>query len=240
MATDSAYVVDYSQSDSLFLHGDSLMMMTDSIYKDIKAYYNVRFFRNDMQGVCDSMNYVQRDSVLYLLGNPVIWNGENQVLGDRIDIHLNDTAIDMAHVRDYALAIQSRQKDGQYNQISGRDMKIYFDENKLKHLLVDGNAESLYYLVEGDSIGSIIGLNRTESAFLSMDFVDDELAKLKLWPTTKAVVTPLSLLTPTEAVLKGFMWLDYLRPKYNMDIFRRNERSAEDSGVKAPRKFKRE
>lgn len=240
MATDSAYVVDYSQSDSLFLHGDSLMMMTDSIYKDIKAYYNVRFFRNDMQGVCDSMNYVQRDSVLYLLGNPVIWNGENQVLGDRIDIHLNDTAIDMAHVRDYALAIQSRQKDGQYNQISGRDMKIYFDENKLKHLLVDGNAESLYYLVEGDSIGSIIGLNRTESAYLSMDFENDELAKLKLWPTTKAVVTPLSLLTPTEAVLKGFMWLDYLRPKYNMDIFRRNERSAEDSGVKAPRKFKRE
>ncbi len=241
MATDSAYVVDYSQSDSLFLHGDTLVMMTDSIFKDIRAFYNVRFFRNDMQGVCDSMNFVQRDSVLYLIGSPVIWNETNQVLGERIDIHLNDSTIEMAHVRDYALAIQAREKEGQYNQISGRDMKIYFDEeSNLKHLLVDGNAESLYYLVEGDSIGSMIGLNKTESAYLSMDFKDNELDKLKLWSSTKAVVTPLSLLGPDDSVLKGFMWLDYLRPKYNMDIFRRNDRKAADSEVKAPRKFKRE
>lgn len=240
MATDSAYVIDYSQSDSLFLHGDTLVMMTDSIYKDIKAYYNVRFFREDMQGVCDSMSFVQRDSVLHLIGNPVIWNESNQVLGERIDIHLNDTSIEMAHVMEYALAIQSREKDNQYNQISGRDMKIYFENNDLKHLLVDGSAESLYYLVEGDSIGSIIGLNKTESAYLSMDFKDNELEKLKLWSSTNAVVTPLSLLSPNESVLRGFMWLDYLRPKHKMDIFRRNDREAADSEVKAPRRFKRE
>ncbi len=240
MATDSAYVVDYSQSDSLFLHGDTLKMITDSIYKDIKAYFNVRFFREDMQGLCDSMNYVQRDSILYLIGNPVIWNEGNQVLGDRIDIHLNDTTIDMAHVRDYALAIQSREKEGQYNQISGRDMKIYFDENKLRHLLVDGSAESLYYLVEGDSVGTIIGLNKTESAYLSMDFKNNEMEKLKLWSTTQAVTTPLSLLTPDQSTLKGFMWLDYLRPKNRWDIFRSNSRKAVDSEIKAPRKFQRE
>ncbi len=240
MATDSAYVIDYSQSDSLFLHGDTLKMLTDSIYKDIKAYYNVRFYREDMQGVCDSMSFVQRDSTLYLLGDPVLWNDENQVLGERIDVRLNDTTIEMAHVREYALAIQSREKDGQYNQISGRDMKIYFDNGELRHLLVDGNAESLYYLVEGDSIGSIIGLNKTESAYLSMDFRDSELEKLKLWSATQAVTTPLSLLGADDSTLKGFMWLDYLRPMHKGDIFRRNERKAIDSEVKAPRKFKRE
>ncbi len=240
MATDSAYVIDYSQSDSLFLHGDTLQMFTDSIYKDIKAFYNVRFFRDDMQGVSDSLSFVQRDSTLYLLGNPVLWNDENQVLGERIDIHFNDSTIDMAHVREYALAIQSREKDGQYNQISGRDMKIYFDKGELRHLLVDGNAESLYYLVEGDSIGSIIGLNKTESAYLSMDFRNNELEKLKLWSATQAVTTPLSLLQAGESTLKGFMWLDYLRPKHKMDIFRRNERTGADSDVKAPRRFKRE
>lgn len=240
MATDSAYVVDYSQSDSLFLHGDTLEMFTDSIYKDIKAYYNVRFFREDMQGLCDSMSFVQRDSILYLYGSPVIWNEENQVLGERIDIHLNDSTIDMAHVREYALAIQSRQKEGQYNQISGRDMKIYFTEGDLRHLLVDGSAESLYYLVESDSVGTIIGLNKTESPYLSMDFKDSELEKLKLWSATKAVTTPLTLLGPDDSTLKGFMWLDYLRPMHKMDIFRRNERKKADSEVVAPRKFKRE
>ncbi|NLD19736.1 MAG: hypothetical protein GX663_05740 [Clostridiales bacterium] len=182
------------------------MMMTDSIYKDIKAYYNVRFFRNDMQGVCDSMNYVQRDSILYMLGNPVIWNEGNQVLGEQIDIYLNDSTIEKAHIHDYALAIQDRQENAQYNQISGRDMKIFFEEGELRHLLVEGNAESLYYIVENDSTGVILGLNKTESAYLTMGFKDDELEKLKLWPSVQASTTPLSLLQlgiPSSRALCG-------------------------------------
>lgn len=240
MATDSAYAIDYSQSDSLFLHGDTLKMLTDSIYKDIKAYYNVRFYREDMQGVCDSMNYVQRDSILYLMGNPVIWNESNQILGNRIDVYMNDSTVDKAHVRDYALAIQDRQTAGQYNQISGRDLTAFFEEGELRHVLVEGNAESLYYLVEEDSARTIIGLNKTESAYLSMDFLDDELQKLKLWSSTKAVTTPLSQLKADESKLKGFMWLDYLRPMHKMDIFRRNERQGPDSEVVAPRRFLRD
>jgi len=240
MATDSAYAIDYSQSDSLFLHGDTLKMFTDSIYKEIKAYYNVRFYREDIQGVCDSMNYVQKDSVLYLLGNPVIWNKSNQILGNRIDIYLNDSTIDKAHVRDYALAIQDREMTGQYNQISGRDLKAFFAEGELRHVLVEGNAESLYYLVEEDSAHTVIGLNKTESAYLSMDFLDDELQKLKLWSSTKAVTTPLSQLKQEESKLKGFIWLDYLRPLHKMDIFRRNERQGSDSEVQAPRRFSRD
>ncbi len=240
MATDSAYAIDYSQRDSLFLHGDTLKMITDSIYKDIKAYYNVRFYREDMQGVCDSMNYVQKDSILYLLGNPVIWNNSNQILGNQIDVYMNDSTVDKAHVRDYALAIQDRQTAGQYNQISGRDLKAFFEEEELRHVLVEGNAESLYYLVEEDSARTIIGLNKTESAYLSMDFLDDELQKLKLWSSTKAVTTPLSRLKSEESKLKGFMWLDYLRPMHRMDIFRRNERQGPDSEVVAPRRFSRD
>lgn len=240
MATDSAYAIDYSQSDSLFLHGDTLKMLTDSIYKDIKAYYNVRFYREDMQGVCDSMNYVQKDSILYLMGNPVIWNKSNQILGNRIDVYMNDSTVDKAHVRDYALAIQDRQTAGQYNQISGRDLKAFFEEEELRHVLVEGNAESLYYLVEEDSARTIIGLNKTESAYLSMDFLADELQKLKLWSSTKAITTPLSQLKSEESKLKGFMWLDYLRPMHRMDIFRRNERQGPDSEVVAPRRFSRD
>ena len=240
MATDSAYAIDYSQKDSLFLHGDTLKMIADSTYKNIYAYYNVRFYRNDIQGVCDSMSFVQRDSLLSLHGNPVIWNEGNQILGNRIDIYLNDSTIEKAHVRDYALAIQDRQVTGQYNQISGRDLKAFFTEGELRHVLVEGNAESLYYLVEEDSARTVIGLNKTESAYLSMDFMNDELEKLKLWSSTQALTTPLSQLKPEESKLKGFMWLDYLRPLHKMDIFRRNERQGADSEVQAPRRFSRD
>lgn len=73
-----------------------------------------------------------------------------------------------------------------------------------------------------------------------MDFMNDELEKLKLWSSTQAVTTPLSQLKPEESKLKGFMWLDYLRPLHKMDIFRRNERRGADSEVQAPRRFSRD
>ena len=119
-------------------------------------------------------------------------------------------------------------------------MKAFFEENELRHVLVEGNAESLYYLMEEDSVQTVIGLNKTESAYLSMDFRDDEMQKLKLWSATKAVTTPLSQLNADESKLKGFMWLDYLRPRHRMDIFRRNERQGPDSEVQAPRRFSRD
>ncbi len=238
MATDSAFAIDYSQTDSLFLHGDTLKMITDSVFKEVKAYYNVRFYRNDVQGVCDSMSYIQRDSMLYMTGNPVIWNNNSQILGNRIDIHLNDSTVEKAHIKEYALAIQDRQKEAQYNQVSGREMTAYFIDNEVRHVLVEGNAESLYYITEEDS--TVIGLNKTESAYLAMDILNDEIQKIKLWASTNAVTTPLSQLKPEESKLKGFMWLNYLRPKNRFDIFRRNEKEETDAQVAPPRRFSRE
>ncbi len=237
LATDSAFVVDYSQQDSLFLHGDTLVMITDSVYRDIKAYYKVRFYRSDLQGVSDSVHYSSRDSMIYMRGDPVIWNEGNQILGNEIDIHLNDSTIEKAHVRDYALAIQDRREDRQFNQLSGRDMVAFFKEGELYHVLVEGNAESLYYLVEQDS--TIIGLNRTESPYLSMDFEDEQLKKLKVWPDGKGETTPLSLLNPEASRLKGFVWLDYLRPLGPSDIFRDNQRRSSEI-TEPQRRFRRE
>ncbi len=237
MATDSAYVIEYSQKDSLFLHGDTLRLMPDSIYKDIHAYYNVRFYRTDIQGVCDSMTYSQRDSVLYMIDNPVIWNKSNQVFGNIIEIHMNDSTVDKAIVKDYAFAIQDRQNDEQYNQISGKQLTASFDNNELRYVLVEGSAESIYYLVEEDN--TMIGMNRTQSPYLSIDIMDDEVQKIKFWPATTATTTPLSQLKTGDEKLKGFIWLHYLRPINKNDIFRSNSRQKEDAPI-PPRKFLRE
>jgi len=227
-ATDSAFAIDYSQQESLFVHGDTLEMETDSVYRDIKAYHEVRFYRSDLQGVCDSMHYASRDSMVYMIGEP----------GNQIDIYLNDSTIEKAIIKDYALAVQDRGKDQQYNQLSGRDMTAFFRQGDLYHVLVEGNAESLYYLVEEDS--TIIGLNKTESAYLSMDIENEQIKKLKLWSSTTAVTTPLPQLKPEDSRMKGFVWLDYLRPTGPNDIFRSNERRSSEATEPRQRRFERE
>ena len=238
LATDSAFVVDYSQLDSLFLHGDTLIMSTDSIFRNVKAFHNVRFWRSDIQGVSDSLHYSSRDSMIYMLGNPVVWNESNQILGYQINVYLNDSTVDKAHIIDYALAIQDRGVKDQYNQLSGREMTAFFNNGELYNVLVEGNAMSLYYLVEDD--GTVIGLNKTESPYLSMDIEEDKLQKLKLWPATTAVTTPLPQLLPEQKRLEGFVWLDYLRPLNSFDIFRRNIREIGDVDEQPQRRFERE
>ena len=238
LATDSAFVVDYSQLDSLFLHGDTLIMSTDSIYRNVKAFHNVRFWRSDIQGVSDSLHYSSRDSMIYMIGNPVVWNESNQILGYQINVYLNDSTVDKAHIIDYALAIQDRGIEDQYNQLSGREMTAFFNNGELYNVLVEGNAMSLYYLVEDD--GTVIGLNKTESPYLSMDIEEEKLQKLKLWPATTAVTTPLPQLLPEQKRLEGFVWLDYLRPLNSFDIFRRNIREIGDVNEQPQRRFERE
>ncbi len=237
LATDSAYAIDFSQQDSLFVHGDTLMMITDSIYRDIKAFYQVRVYRSDLQAISDSIHYSSRDSMIYMRGNPVIWNENNQILGEMIDIYLNDSTVEKAHVRDYALAIQDRREEKQYNQLSGKDMTAFFRDGAIYHVLVEGSVESLYYVVEQDS--TIIGLNRMESPYFSIDIENEQITKLKGWSTVKGSTTPLSLLKPEELTLKGFTWLDYLRPTGPDDIFRDNQRKGSDM-VEPPKRFKRE
>ncbi len=237
LATDSAYVVDFSQQDSLFLHGDTLMMSTDSIYRDIKAFYDVRIYRSDLQAISDSVHYSSRDSMIYMRGDPVIWNESNQILGNEIDIFLNDSTIEKAHVKDYAFAIQNRRTEEQFNQLKGRDLKAYFRDGEIYHVLVEGSVESLYYVVEQDS--TIIGLNRMESPYFYMDIENDQVTKMKWWATSKGATTPLSLLKPEEIRLEGFVWLDYLRPIGPTDIFRDNQRRSSEM-VEPPRRFQRE
>ncbi|HHT35491.1 MAG: OstA-like protein [Proteiniphilum sp.] len=238
LATDSAFAIDYSQEESMFIHGDTLVMKTDSTFRDIRAYYGVRFYRSDIQGLCDSLHYSSRDTMVYLTGDPVLWNENNQILGDRIDLLLNDSTLEKAFIRDYAFAIQDRRTGDQYNQLSGRDMTASFRGGELYHLLVEGNAQSLYYLMQRDS--TIIGLNKTESPYLSMDIEKNQIKRLKLWPSTTAVTTPLPQLSEGDARLEGFVWLDYLRPTGPGDIFRSNARRASEASEQRPRRFQRE
>lgn len=230
MATKRARAIEFSQGDSLFIHADTLKLISqkvspDTIYREIKGYYGVRFFRTDLQGVCDSLQFNTRDSILHLYRNPVLWNENNQILGDTITVFFNDSTIDWSHVRPNAFAVQ--QIDSiHFNQVKGRDMKAYFENKDIKHVLVEGNAESIFYPEEKDK--TMIGLNKTESSYLSMDFLARKIQRIKIWPKPVGKMTPIPDILPGSDKLTGFVWLDYLRPIDKDDVFRKVERKGGD------------
>jgi len=216
--TDSACAIEYSQGDTLFLYADTLEMVTiDSTSRILHGFMGARFYRFDLQGICDSFRFDTKDSVLYMYGNPVLWNEEQQLFGDSIIIYMSDSTVDYVHVPTSAFVVQEIEP-GYYNQLGGNDLKAYFIGRQIDYIDIDGNAESIFYPVEQDS--SLLGLNYTQSSYLSIWFIEGKLDKLKIWPNPTGKMIPIPDLTPEQKTLKKFAWYDDLRPVDRYDIFR--------------------
>lgn len=232
-ATDSARVIEYSGVDSLFLHADTLRSYNDSVSRILQAYHGVRFFRNASQGVCDSLVYITSDSVLYMMQEPILWNENYQIYGDTIKVFMNDSTIERAHIPHFAFATQ--QKDSSYfDQLSGKDLKAYFDNGLLRKIDVSGNVQTIFYPEERDS--TLIGLNKAESSFMTIFLKDQKMEKLIMWPAAQGVLTPIIQIRQDMLFLPRFFWYDYIRPKDKWDIYRKIEKRKEDS-IKKTRRF---
>ena len=229
-ATDSALVIEYSGVDTLFLHADTLKSYNDTLSRVLEAYHGVRFYRNESQGVCDSMVYWVADSLLTMFDNPILWNENYQIFGDTIKIYMNDGTIDWAHIPTNAFA--SEQKDSLFfNQLSGKELKAFFQNGELKQVDMSGNVETIYYPQERDS--TYIGLNSAIGGFLTMFLKDRTLDKMILYPQPKGVLTPVAFIKPDMLFLPRYQWFDYLRPVNKADVFRRVVMRQEDAEAAA-------
>lgn len=175
-----------------------------------KAIGRARFFRQDLQGVADTIIYQEYDSMLYLIRKPIVWNEDKQIYGEQIDVHFNDSTVDKAVVPRNGFMAESIGEDF-YNQLAGKKMVAYFENSELTRLEVEGNVETIFLPQENDSTYN--KLVNVESSYLTMDMKDRVLSKLKFWPETTGTMTPLFLVKKTQMYLNGFRWYDALRPR---------------------------
>lgn len=195
---------------------DSLGMepfVPDSIPVDFHvalAYHRARFFRQDMQGVADSIVVLEKDSMLYLFRKPIIWSEERQVTGNRIDVHFNDSTTDWAYLPEYGLMSEHVDEDF-YNQIYGKEIMAYFKDQGLRRLSVSGNVETIFLPQEEDS--TFNRLVNAESSYMEVYLDSNKLDWLKMWPEVSGTVTPLFLIKRQQMYLQKFKWWNIIRPE---------------------------
>lgn len=224
-ATRRAIAIDYSQGDSMFIHGDTLRLLsrypdTDSVYRIVQAYRKVRIYREDVQAVCDSLEFNSLDSCMTMFFDPVVWNGPQQVLGEVIRVYLNDSTVEWAHVENQALIVEQVDTN-QFNQIGGRDVKAYFVNGNIDRSDVTGNVMVVYYYTEeGDSVA--YGMNTTECSHLIAFMKERQVDKLYIKDQSNGVFYPITQVPPGKDKLSNFAWLNKLRPlsKYDIMIWR--------------------
>ncbi len=117
--------------DTLFLSADTLVSIENKIPKKkrLLAYHTVKIFKNDMQGIADSLAYISSDSTLFFYHDPVLWTDENQMTADSIHMLLKQKRIHRIYMVSNSFVVSIDSLDD-YNQIKGRRMTTYFENTK--------------------------------------------------------------------------------------------------------------
>lgn len=276
-ATDSAMLIQYSESDSLFLHADILKTLPDTtksangklplkqvvntpdtlasdslktILKEtaianadtlhaelingpvtqdttsskkeqepriVLAYNKVRFFREDMQGKCDSLVYWSKDSTIQLFTEPVIWSKNNQISAQYIEMINRTKDPDEIHMKEDAFIIGMEDDSIRFNQIKGKNMIGYVRKNELYKIDVNGNGQSNYYAYDKKGL---IGLNKAESSNIIIYMNKGKVSRIALIKSPDGELKPIAEIEEGDKKLPGFNWQQEIRPKSKLDIFR--------------------
>lgn len=227
---------DTSTADSISLPLASDTIPTepaDSTYRIIKGFHKVRMYRSDVQAVCDSLVFSTLDSCITMYYDPIIWNGGQQVLGEKILIYLNDSTIDWVHIQNQALLVEQLDT-AHFNQISGREIKAYFKNGEIDYADVIGNVLVAYYYQE-DEGQELTGLNTTQASHLTAYMVDRQMEKLLITNKSNGVFYPILQIPPDKMKLPTFGWFSKLRPLSPFDILIWRGKNSEDKLKKTNR-----
>jgi lipopolysaccharide export system protein LptA len=205
-------------NDSLFLHADTLLSVFDSTqtHRTLFAYHKVKFFKNDMQGKCDSLVYTFQDSLIRLFNDPILWSDENQLSAEYIEIKMHDGKAEQLEMKNMAFII-SQEDTTKFNQIKGKNMTGYFENNQLSFVDVREDGQTVYYVKEDN--GNYIGVNKAESDNIRIYLEDKAVKKITFLKKTKATLYPLDQAKEDELRLNGFNWRSTIRPKNIEEIF---------------------
>ncbi|HTP80734.1 MAG TPA: OstA-like protein [Bacteroidota bacterium] len=182
------------------------MEMFQDTSQTFVAIDSVLMARGDLSARCGRATYLRRDGVIVLQYLPVVWHAENQISGDSIAIHLSDRRLRDVYVRGRAMAISRADSvlKNRFDQLTGRELTMYFAFGKIDHIDVERNATSLYYLFDNITPN---GANKSSGDRIAIEFLLGKIDRIKVVGGVQGQYFPENMLAKRE-------------PDYNLDGFR--------------------
>lgn len=259
LATDSAIAADLSRKgQEMYFHADTIKVFSyyrstdepyeyvkdrklpkgyvqDSLYRVLRGEGKVRSWSKDVQAVCDTLIYHEKNRVVTMLRDPIVWNENRQILGEEIIVYLsedekkpkntaagnrkeeNGMKLDSIHVNSQALVCEQvlRGDTLHFNQVAAQQMRSYFRDGEIYMNTCKGNVCIVNYPLEKDSV--ILYQNYTETAALRMTLEKKKLQRI--WaPAATGCLYPLGLAPRDRTYLENFAWFSDIRPVDQNDL----------------------
>ena len=203
------------EEDTLYLCADTFVATENEPNQNgidnatVRAYHNVKLYKEDFQGKADSMVYQGEDSTIHFYGDPTFWSHASQLTADSVKILLQDKAFSEMHMDTHAF-VASEDAAGNYNQLQGRSMIAYFKENKIDAIAIDGNAESIYFVI--DDHGQLRGMNHLKCSQIDINIEEESIAGITFRHKPVGAFYPPHKIVEGVTKLKHFNWRSGERP----------------------------
>ncbi len=222
--TKRAVAITVRDGDSIYVHADTLRVTGKPDHRILKGFYRARMFKpgkvgdDPTSGKCDSIYVNEKRGITKLLRNPVLWSGENQMIGDTIHI-LSDTItdkLDTLKVFNNAFLVQ---KDSMgFNQVKGERLIGLFTNNELDTVNINKNAQVIYYSRNDNE--ELVGINITVSSSIQMYLEEQQITGIRFIKKADGKVYPPSMLPENARLLPGFQWRGEERLYSVEDLFK--------------------
>jgi len=230
--TKRAVAVNLVENDSVYIHGQKLMVTGKEGERILRAFKNVRFYKTDMSGKCDSIHSNSKTALTKLIGNPILWNGDNQITGDLM--HLigdNKTRkIDSLKVLNNTFVLSKDTLGTGFNQVKGLNLFGKFRDGKLHDVDVIKNTEVIYYM--RNDAHELIGINKNVSSKINMILENNAIETITFFNKVDGDIFPEDELPENARKLRGMNWRGDERIKSKDDIFTAEENEMNEKLIK--------
>ncbi|WP_312088665.1 OstA-like protein [Chryseobacterium sp.] len=221
MMTKSPYAVKILEKDSIYFAAEKILSYQRPDSADIKkkknflrAFRKARVYKSNAQGRADSIAFNETDGVLHMFRDPILWSGEKQVTGDKIEAYLNTVTenIDSLKVLGNALAISkvdSLTLVDEFNQVKGKLMTVYYEGKDIKEIKVIGNAQAITFADEENKTTKKperIGITLTSCGIIGAFFEEKKLQIISCSIGATATTYPMSKIEPEKRKFPDFNW----------------------------------
>jgi len=229
--TKRAVAINLVEKDSVYIHGQKLMVTGKEGERILRAYKNVRFYKIDMSGKCDSIHSDSKSALTKLIGNPILWNGESQITGDIMHLIGDNTTkkLDSLKVLNNTFIVSRDTLGTGYNQVKGLNLFGKFKEGKLHDVDVIKNTEVVYYM--RNDANELIGINKNVSSKINLILENNDIETITFFNKVDGDVYPEADLPENARKLKGLKWRGDERIKSKDDIFTAEDNELNDKLV---------
>jgi len=221
MMTKNPYAVKAFEKDSVYFASEKIISYqkpdsADATKKKsfLRAFKKARVYKSNAQGRADSIAFNETDGVMHMFTKPILWSGEKQVTGDKIEAYFNTITenIDSLKVIGNAFAISkvdSLTLKDEFNQVKGRYMTVHYQDNNIRETTVIGNAQAISY---ADDVNQEtkqperIGISLTSCGIIDALFEEKALQIVSCNIGATSDTYPMSKIEPSKRKFSDFNW----------------------------------